>query len=260
MLKTRLIPVLLLKDGFIVKSINFEKYQSTGNPFEEVERFNQWQVDELIYLNISKKKNEFYFRNDSNLDNKISYIDLLKIINKNCFMPLTWGGGIRSFEEIEEILVSGADKVSLNTAIIEKPDIVKKTITKFGSQVVVAAVDVRKIENKYIVFIANGKINTGITIEKWLKTVGKLNVGEILIQSIDNDGLALGYDIELLKKIKNNTKLRIIFLGGVGKYEDFIQAGELGASGLAAANIWHYKEMVDLNAKKILRDNGINVR
>ena len=126
-------------------------------------------------------------------------------------MPLTWGGGIRFFEEIEEILISGADKVSLNTVIIEKPDIIEKTIKKFGSQVVVAAVDVRKIDNDHMVFIENGKINTGITIEKWLKKVNKLNVGEILIQSIDNDGLALGYDIELLKKTKKNTKLRIIF-------------------------------------------------
>ena len=210
MLKTRLIPVLLLKDGFIVKSINFGKYQSTGNPFEEVERFNQWQVDELIYLNISKK-NEFYFRNDSNLDNKISYIELIKKINKNCFMPLTWGGGIRFFEEIEEILISGADKVSLNTVIIEKPDIIEKTIKKFGSQVVVAAVDVRKIDNDHMVFIENGKINTGITIEKWLKKVNKLNVGEILIQSIDNDGLALGYDIELLKKTKKYKIKNYIF-------------------------------------------------
>ena len=144
MLKIRLIPVLLLKEGFVVKSINFSKFQSTGNPFEEVERFNQWQVDELIFLNISEKKNEYSFRNDSSLDSNISYLNLIKKVNKNCFMPLTWGGAIRSLEEIEKILISGADKISLNTLVVTKPELVKKTIKIFGSQVIVASVDVKK--------------------------------------------------------------------------------------------------------------------
>lgn len=260
MLKIRLIPVLLLKEGFVVKSINFSKFQSTGNPFEEVERFNQWQVDELIFLNISEKKNEYSFRNDSSLDSNISYLNLIKKVNKNCFMPLTWGGAIRSFEEIEKILISGADKISLNTLVVTKPELVKKTIKIFGSQVIVASVDVKKRNDDYLVFINNGKEETGINIEEWIKRVDKLNVGEILIQSIDRDGLATGYDINLLKKVKKLTDLRVTFLGGVGKYEDFVDAAKNGASGLAAANIWHYKEMVDLNAKKILSEHNINVR
>ena len=260
MLKIRLIPVLLLKEGFVVKSINFSKFQSTGNPFEEVERFNQWQVDELIFLNISEKKNEYSFRNDSSLDSNISYLNLIKKVNKNCFMPLTWGGAIRSLEEIEKILISGADKISLNTLVVTKPELVKKTIKIFGSQVIVASVDVKKRNDDYLVFINNGKEETGINIEEWIKNVDKLNVGEILIQSIDRDGLATGYDINLLKKVKKLTDLRVTFLGGVGKYEDFVDAAKNGASGLAAANIWHYKEMVDLNAKKILSEHNINVR
>ena len=260
MLKIRLIPVLLLKEGFVVKSINFSKFQSTGNPFEEVERFNQWQVDELIFLNISEKKNEYSFRNDSSLDSNISYLNLIKKVNKNCFMPLTWGGAIRSLEEIEKILISGADKISLNTLVVTKPELVEKTIKIFGSQVIVASVDVKKRNDDYLVFINNGKEETGINIEEWIKNVDKLNVGEILIQSIDRDGLATGYDINLLKKVKKLTDLRVTFLGGVGKYEDFVDAAKNGASGLAAANIWHYKEMVDLNAKKILSEHNINVR
>tara|TARA_A100001234_G_C12628846_1_gene387281 strand:- start:1331 stop:2113 length:783 start_codon:yes stop_codon:yes gene_type:complete len=260
MLKIRLIPVVLLKDGFIVKSIKFHKYQSTGNPFEEIERFNQWQVDELIYLNISENKTAFNFREDSNIKSNITYIELIKKINKSCFMPLTWGGGIRSFEEIENILISGADKISLNTLVLENPSIIEKTVKKFGSQVVIASADVKKIENEHYVFSKNGKENLGIKIETWLNQVNKLNVGEILVQSIDRDGSGDGYDLNLIKKIRNKTDLRIIILGGVGKYEDFISAAEHGASGLAAANIWHYKEMVDLNAKKILKDSGINVR
>ena len=260
MLKTRLIPVLLLKDGYVVKSISFEKYQATGNPFEEVERFNQWQVDELIYLNISGKSSDFQFRTDTNIKDKISYIDLIKIINRNCFMPLTWGGGIRSFEEIEKILISGADKVALNTLIVKNPNVIKQTVNKFGSQVVVASADVKKYKDDYYVFIENGKNNTNLKIDEWINHVIKLNVGELLIQSIDRDGTNLGYDIQLLEKIKKLTDLRVIFLGGVGKYEDFIEGAKNGASGLAAANIWHYKELVDLNAKKILKAKGINVR
>ena len=259
MLKIRLIPVLLLKEGFVVKSINFSKFQSTGNPFEEVERFNQWQVDELIFLNISEKKNEYSFRNDSSLDSNISYLNLIKKVNKNCFMPLTWGGAIRSLEEIEKILISGADKISLNTLVVTKPELVKKTIKIFGSQVIVASVDVKK-EMTIILFSSTMEKRNGINIEEWIKNVDKLNVGEILIQSIDRDGLATGYDINLLKKVKKLTDLRVTFLGGVGKYEDFVDAAKNGASGLAAANIWHYKEMVDLNAKKILSEHNINVR
>ncbi len=260
MLKVRLIPVLLLKDGYLVKSNLFKDYQSTGNPIEEVERFNQWEVDELIYLNISSKKKEFTFRGDSNIDRKISYIELIKLINKNCFMPLTWGGGIRSLGEIEEILMSGADKVSLNTMVIEDTNAIKEAIKRFGSQVIVASADVKKIDNNYIVFSNNGKKNTKLNIEDWIKKVNDLNVGEVLIQSIDRDGSGKGYDIELLKKIKKISKSKIIFLGGVGKYEDFIDAVKNGANGLAAANIWHYKELVDLNVKKILKKNNINVR
>ena len=175
-------------------------------------------------------------------------------------MPLTWGGGIRSFEEIEKILISGADKVALNTLIVKDPNIIKRTVNKFGSQVVVASADIKKNRDDYFVFIENGKKNTNLKIDEWINHVMTLNVGELLIQSMDRDGTNLGYDIELLKKIKKLTDLRVIFLGGVGKYEDFIDGAKNGASGLAAANIWHYKELVDLNAKKILKSNGINVR
>lgn len=260
MLKTRLIPVLLLKEGFIVQSINFNQFKFTGNPFSEIERFNQWQIDELIILNISEKKDYYFYRNDTFTDKEFTYIELIKKINRNCFMPLTWGGKIRSLEEIKKILISGADKVSLNTLVITKPELIEKTIKIFGSQAIVASVDVKNINNDYVVFIDNGNTNTGINIEEWIKIVNKLKVGEILIQNIDRDGLATGYDINLLKKVKKLTNLRITFLGGVGKYEDFVDAANHGASGLAAANIWHHKEMVDLNAKNILLKNNINVR
>tara|TARA_Y100001935_G_C17223812_1_gene466712 strand:+ start:89 stop:874 length:786 start_codon:yes stop_codon:yes gene_type:complete len=260
MLKTRLIPVVLLKNGSIVKSKSFDFYQSTGNPIEEIERFNQWKVDELIYLNISSDKN-FTFRADTNLESKINYLDLIKRINQKCFMPLTWGGGIRSADEASKILLNGADKVSLNTLVLENPAEVEILRKKFGSQAIVASVDLKKsLDNNYTVFSNNGKKNTGIKIEEWIKLVEQLNVGELLIQSIDKDGTGTGYDIDLLKKIKKITNLRIVILGGVGSYHHFIDAAKHGASGLAAANIWHYKELVDLQAKKILKESGINVR
>ncbi len=235
-------------------------YQSVGNPFEEVIRFNQWKVDELIYLNISNEK-KFRYRSDSNIESYISYLDLIKHINVNCFMPLTWGGGIRSADEAEEIISCGADKVSLNSLMFENPSEIEKIIKKYGSQVVVGSVDVRRSENnEYIVYSHNAKKNTGMKIKEWIKFAEKLGVGELLIQSIDNDGECEGYDLNLLKHARKNSNLNIIFLGGVGSYDHFVDAAKEGASGLAAANIWHFKELVDIYAKKILKEGNINVR
>ena len=144
MLKTRLIPVILLKDGNVVKSKNFKSYQFVGNPFEDVERFNQWKVDELIYLNINGSFDLSYsYRPDSNINDKYSTIGLIKKINKICFMPLVWGGGIRNHEQIEDVLLNGADKVSLNTMFYENPELIYEASKKFGSQAIIVNLDIK---------------------------------------------------------------------------------------------------------------------
>ncbi|MBC85488.1 MAG: imidazole glycerol phosphate synthase cyclase subunit [Acidimicrobiaceae bacterium] len=261
MLKTRLIPVILLKDGNVVKSKNFKTYQFVGNPFEDVMRFNQWKVDELIYLNITGAFNlNFNYRPDSNINSNYSTANLIKKINKNCFMPLTWGGGIRSLNEIEQVLINGADKVSINTIFYENPKIIYEASKKFGSQAIVLNLDIKLINGKYSLYSNNGKKKQEITLQDALKKIEQINVGEILLHDISKDGAGTGYNLELLEYVKKNTKKKIIILGGIGNYEQFVEGAKLGASGLAAANIWHFKELVDLNAKKKLHSEGISVR
>ena len=261
MLKTRLIPVIILKDGNIVKSKNFHSYQSVGNPFEDVERYNQWKVDELIYLNISGSFELNYdYRPDSNINIKYSTQNLLRVINKMCFMPFVWGGGLRTLEHIEEVLFNGADKVSVNTMFFENPHFIYEASKKFGSQAIILNFDVKKENGSYNLYSNNGKKKQNISIQDAIKELEKLNVGEILLQDISRDGTGEGYNIELLNYVKKFTSKKIIIMGGIGSYEHYVEGAKNGASGLASANIWHYKELVDLNAKKILSLNNINVR
>ncbi len=261
MLKTRLIPVILLKDGNVVKSKNFKSYQFVGNPFEDVDRFNQWKVDELIYLNINGSFDLSYsYRPDSNIDSEYSTLSLIKKINKICFMPLVWGGGIRKLKQIEDVLLNGADKVSLNSMFYENPQLIHEASKKFGSQAIIVNIDLKLENGRYTLYSNNGRKKENIEIKEAIKELEKLNVGEILLHDISRDGTGEGYNIEILKLVKSITDRKIIILGGIGSYDQFIDGARNGASGLASANIWHYKELVDMNAKKILSSNQINVR
>lgn len=261
MLKTRLIPVILLKDGNVVKSKNFKSYQFVGNPFEDVDRFNQWKVDELIYLNINGSFDLSYsYRPDSNIDSEYSTLSLIKKINKICFMPLVWGGGIRKLKQIEDVLLNGADKVSLNSMFYENPQLIHEASKKFGSQAIIVNLDLKLENGRYTLYSNNGRKKENIEIKEAIKELEKLNVGEILLHDISRDGTGEGYNIEILKLVKSITDRKIIILGGIGSYDQFIDGARNGASGLASANIWHYKELVDMNAKKILSSNQINVR
>lgn len=261
MLKTRLIPVILLKDGNVVKSKNFKSYQFVGNPFEDVDRFNQWKVDELIYLNINGSFDLSYsYRPDSNIDSEYSTLSLIKKINKICFMPLVWGGGIRKLKQIEDVLLNGADKVSLNSMFYENPQLIHEASKKFGSQAIIVNLDLKLENGRYTLYSNNGRKKENIDIKEAIKELEKLNVGEILLHDISRDGTGEGYNIEILKIVKSITDRKIIILGGIGSYDQFIDGARNGASGLASANIWHYKELVDMNAKKILSSNQINVR
>ena len=261
MLKTRLIPVLLLQNGLLVRSEGFHTHQIIGNPIHEVARFNQWNVDELIYLDISRDAVYDVGRDDHRVRELNDSLSILDSVSRSCFMPLTWGGRIRELNDIRERFRRGADKVSLNSQAIAQPSFVEKAARAFGSQAIVVSIDARSCgEGEWEVFTQGGRTSTGMKPETWACEVQKLGAGEILLQSIDRDGSGEGYDLELIRRIASVVEIPVIALGGVGRYEDYARAVKAGASAVAAANIWHFKELSDRNGKRALQRAGIPVR
>jgi imidazole glycerol-phosphate synthase subunit HisF len=262
MLKHRLIPVLLLKNGFLVRSFKFQRHQSIGNPLVQTSRYNDWSVDELIYIDISRDDRYDLKRNDQKLEAVTDIIGILRFVSKNCFMPLTFGGKIRTLEDMALRFENGADKITINSVCFEDPGIISAAAAEFGSQAVVVSVDVKmKADGAYEVYSHNGARPTGWTPDKWVRFVEKRGAGEILLNSIDRDGTGAGYDIDLIRMVAESTKLPVIALGGVGEYEHFIDGIVKGkASAVAAANIFNFRELSDRNARRVMLQAGIDVR
>ncbi len=263
MRKKRLIPLLLLKDGLLVRSQKFKTHQVIGNPMSTVSRFLDWDIDELIILDISTEKNKNDLRRDDLYQNYRSnkIYDLLKATSKFCFVPLTFGGGIKKISQIEKLLLSGADKVSLNTHAFLKPSLIEESAKKFGSQSIVISIDVKLINGKYIVFISNGLINTNVELKSWIKLAENSGAGEILLNSIDRDGTSKGFDKKMMNIIPNNFSIPIILCGGAGRKTDFSDLlKEKKLSGVAAANIFHFQEQSYLHIKKHCLEKKINLR
>jgi len=261
MLKYRLIPVLLLKDGLLVRSESFSIHQIIGNPIHEVKRFNEWNVDELIYLDISRERNYDLRRDDAKVKGLNNSLSILTEVSKTCFMPLTWGGGIRTLDDIRLRISNGADKITLNTAAFQTPDLITQAAKVFGSQAIVISIDVRRhSDGKLEVFADGAHQPTGLHPADWARQVEKLGAGEILLNSIDRDGTGDGYDVELIESVVANTTIPVIALGGVGRYEHYVDGIKAGASAVAAANIWHFKELSDRGGKRALAKAGIPVR
>jgi len=271
-LKTRLIPILLYKDGLIVKSRQFKMFQTVGNPFSQVARFNRWNLDELIYLNISKDKT-FFQNSDKQYtsstgsglkflpDKKIDVFNFVNILSKNCFMPLAYGGGINTIEMARKILKSGADKICINTAAFKNNNFITSCSKEFGSQAVIVSIDCKKKLDKNIVFIENGKIDTGVDLIDWIRDAERLGAGEILVNSIDNDGIGMGFDSNLCKLSVDNTSIPIIVCGGAGRIKHFVDIyKESNPHALSAANIFQFTEDSYQNIKKELKDYKINLR
>ena len=263
MKKKRLIPLLLLKDGLLVRSQKFQTHQIIGNPMSTVKRYMDWGVDELILLDISDEKNKNDLRREDLYQqyNSNSIFTLLKEISKFCYVPLTFGGGIKSLFQIEKLLLSGADKVSINSAAFLNPKIIEKSSEKFGSQSIVVSIDVKKSRNGYNVFIFNGKKDTQISLESWIKKAVDFGAGEILINSIDRDGTAKGFDLRILEKISSMVKVPIILCGGAGKSHHFLEGFKnTKVSALCAANIFHFQELSYVNIKSECLKNKIKLR
>lgn len=273
MLKTRLIPVLLLKNGILVRSRNFTFHQSMGNHIGQVERFSEWKADEIIYLDISRD-NTYGLDNIKNVigssssqsevvqNSKKNILDIIADISKVCRVPLSVGGKIKTLEDIKKRLSVGADKVIINSSAIDNPEFIKEASKEFGSQCIVVNVDVKKIkENKWKVFKNFGKESTNLNLINWIEKIQDLGAGEILIQSIDRDGTSQGYDLSLLKLISKKIKVPYIFLGGAGSFEDFVDLHKANKEvSIAAANIFHFTEQSIIKAKKYMSENKINVR
>ncbi len=262
MIKKRLIPVLLLKNGFLVRSQNFQYHNSVGNPLVQTSRYNDWAVDELIYIDITRDKVYDLRRNDQKLRQVTDPVEILRIISKTCFMPLTFGGGIKTLEDMAIRFENGADKIMINTVCFENSEIITAAARKFGSQAVVVGIDVKlNSKGSYEVYSHQGKEPTGKTPEEWASFVERKGAGEIFINNIDRDGTGQGYDLELIRRVVDSTTLPVIACGGVGKYEDFVEGVKKGgAAAVAAANIFNFKELSDRNAKRILLREGVEVR
>jgi cyclase len=199
MLKKRLIPVLFIKNGHIVRSESFRKHKIIGNVVNEVRRYNEWDVDELIYIDISQTEAHNSGRNDHNIQFVESIEQIIALVAKECFMPLTFGGGIRSLEKIERFLKIGADKVVINTLLFESPHIVKQAVSKFGSQAIVACLDYRVVNGDIRFYSNSGTVEQDHNLVDLVALIKDLGCGEVFINSIDNDGAAEGYDIASIK-------------------------------------------------------------
>lgn len=261
MLKTRLIPVLLLKDGLLVRSELFREHQVIGNPVNEVQRLNEWNVDELIYLDITRGTTYDQRRDDQKIRSLGGPLEILQAVSKTCFMPLTWGGRIKSVQDMALYLSSGADKVAINSEAFRRPELIREGSRSFGSQAIVVSIDVlRHADGRAEVFIGGGQEPTGCSPEDWARRAEEHGAGEILLQSIHRDGTGGGYDLELIRNVAAVTSIPVIACSGVGRYEDYAAGVRAGAAAVAAANIWHFKELADRRGKQALAKAGVDVR
>ncbi len=261
MLKVRLIPVLLLKNGQLVRSEDFKMHQIIGDPVHEVKRFNEWNVDELIYIDITQGEYDFKRRTDHKTKGLEDPLEILDEVSKTCFVPLTWGGRIRDFEDAVSRFKRGADKITLNKALFETPELVDRIARRYGSQAVVASIDAFKHEDgSHEVFTTGRSEPTGKNPVEWAQEIEKMGAGEILLQSINKDGKGTGYDLELIEKVCDAVEIPVIACSGVGMYEHYAKGVKAGASAVAAANIWHFKELSDRNGKRALKRAGVNIR
>lgn len=261
MKKKRLIPILLLRNGFLVQSKGFCRYKNLGNPVTAVKRLSEWAADELIYLDISKDDIYDMRRNDLGHPNHGDIANILRDVSAESHMPIVVGGKIRTMDDIYERLKNGADKISLNTKAIDDVSFVYQAAKEFGSQCIIISIDVKTIESEQFVMYSGGKQATKFHPKKFAKIVEENGAGEILLNSIDRDGMKNGYDIELINNIVSSVKIPVIACGGVGQWEDFAEALEkTDVDGIAAANIFHYMDQSVYLAKKFLYEKGLNVR
>lgn len=259
----RLIPVVLLKNGLIVRSQLFRIHQSIGNPLHTVRRLSNWNVDELILLDISVEDHHDLRRNDLQVQyTGATLADLFPSIAKLSFMPLTVGGRIRSVDDMRQRFANGADKCTLNTEAYRNPALIEEASRAFGAQAVVVSIDaLRSADGSLEVFINGGKTPTGMQPADWARECERLGAGEILINSIDRDGSGYGYDLDLIRSVVSSVSIPVIACGGAGTYKDFAApVQKAGASAVAAANFFNFYELAYPHAKRACIEAGVKMR
>ena len=248
--KLRVMPTLLFKDFGLVKGVSFDSWRRVGSAMQAIKVYNLREVDELVFLDVAATR-----------DGREPDFETVDELADECFMPLAVGGGIRSVDHVRRLLQVGADKVALNTAAVEVPDLVGQVSQRFGAQCVVVSIDARRRGSGYEVFTHSGTVATGIDPVTLARRVAAAGAGEILVTSIENDGTMRGYDIELVRSVAQAVSIPVIASGGAGEYRHMAEALSLGtASAVAAASIFHFTERTPLGAKQYLREQGFNVR
>ncbi len=250
MVAKRIVPCLDVKEGQVVKGIKFNELRFAGDPVELAKRYDEQGADELVFLDITASN-----------EDRSTMIDVVERTAKQVFIPFTDGGGIRSVEDMRKILKAGADKVSINSAAVKNPELINEGMKLFGSQCIVVAIDTKKTEDGYQVFINGGQKNTGISLWNWVKEVRDRGAGEILLTSIDQDGEKSGYDEQATREVFELSNLPVIASGGAGSKQDFYSVFTQGkASAALAASVFHFDEISVPEVKQYLHDKGVEVR
>ena len=265
MLKKRLIPCLLLKNGRCVKGVQFKDFRDTGHPISNAKIYDSQGADELIFLDINATN-----------EGREPLFDIVRTAAEQCFMPLCAGGGISAVEHIHKMLLAGADKVAINTAAVENPALITEGAKIFGAQCIVVAIDVRKVQEssgspvspaepemggKYEVFTHSGTKATGMDPVEWAKKAVSLGAGELLVTSIDHEGMRKGYDLELTRAVADAVNAPVIASGGVGSLQDLVDGITLGhASAVSCGSILHFTDQSVIKAKAYMKNAGLDVR
>jgi len=250
MLTKRIIPCLDVMAGRVVKGTNFLELRDAGDPVENARAYEEQMADELCFLDITASH-----------EKRKTILDVVEGVASEVFMPLTVGGGIRKLQDIRDILLAGADKVTINTTAVETPEFIRESSEIFGSQCICVAIDAKRRDKGFEVYTYGGRKPTGVDAVRWAAEVERLGAGEILLTSMDRDGTKLGFDIELTKAISETVNIPVIASGGVGTLEHLYEGlVDAGADAVLAASIFHYREFTVIDAKKYLRQKGVNVR
>ena len=250
MLTKRIIPCLDVKDGRVVKGTNFVNLRDAGDPVAIAEIYDQQRADEIVFLDITASH-----------EKRSIILDIVKKTAEKVFMPLTVGGGINNLDDIRALLNAGSDKISMNTAAVENPELIRESAKKFGTQCIVVAIDAKKINNSWEIYTHGGRTPTGKDALEWARQAESLGAGEILLTSMDHDGTKNGYGIELTNAVCNAVNMPVIASGGAGQLEDFYNVFAKPKTDAAlAASVFHYQELTVGDVKKYLNEKKIEVR
>lgn len=251
MVTKRIIPCLDIKDGRVVKGVNFLNLQDVSNPVKLADYYSRSGADELVFYDIT-----------ASFERRKLFTDILTAVASTIFIPLTVGGGINTLEDFDRVLKCGADKVSVNSGAIRNPDLIRQAALRYGSQCVVLSADVKRVEGQFRVFARGGRDDTGMEAIGWIKHCVDLGAGEVVVNSIDTDGVKGGFDLEMLAAVCQAVKVPVIASGGAGKVQDFVDLFQTlpGVDAGLAASVFHFGEIAIPHLKQTLRDHSIPVR